>query len=184
MDPSNSCRTLIKRIAVVVAGSMGPVLAPGLWQGYLQHHASTKSSGRQEYLITSGTSQADEFNGSRPCPQEGELFMPLKIIRRDFAGLSAAAAASVWVRPVFGETHEAAEWVNPLIGASTSQKLGRAGQQGARAAVTTCLRRYLSMPAGRSRSRRSCEITGTVSLPDWKMNTRSTVLVRKEPCRE
>jgi len=28
------------------------------------------------------------------------------------------------VRPVFGETHEAAEWVNPLIGASTSQKLG------------------------------------------------------------
>jgi hypothetical protein len=48
--------------------------------------------------------------------------MPLKITRRRFAGLSAAA--SVWVRPVLGETHEAAEWVNPLIGASTSQKLG------------------------------------------------------------
>src|SRR6267154_2227895 len=50
--------------------------------------------------------------------------MPLKMTRRRFAGLSAAAGASVWVRPVFGETHEAAEWVNPLIGASTSQKLG------------------------------------------------------------
>jgi putative alpha-1,2-mannosidase len=50
--------------------------------------------------------------------------MPLKMTRRRFAGLSAAAAASVWVRPVFGGTHEAAEWVNPLIGASTSQKLG------------------------------------------------------------
>src|SRR5258708_21852567 len=50
--------------------------------------------------------------------------MSLKITRRKFAGLSAAAAASVWVHPVFGETHEAAEWVNPLIGASTSQKLG------------------------------------------------------------
>jgi putative alpha-1,2-mannosidase len=44
--------------------------------------------------------------------------------RRRFAQLSAAAGASVWVRPVFGETHDAAEWVNPLIGASTSQKLG------------------------------------------------------------
>ena len=50
--------------------------------------------------------------------------MPLKMTRRRFAGLSAAAGASLWVRPVFGETHEAAEWVNPLIGASTSQKLG------------------------------------------------------------
>ena len=50
--------------------------------------------------------------------------MPLKMTRRRFARLSAAAGASVWVRPVFGETHEAAEWVNPLIGASTSQKLG------------------------------------------------------------
>jgi len=50
--------------------------------------------------------------------------MPLKMTRRRFAGLSAAAGASVWVRPFFGETHEAAEWVNPLIGASTSQKLG------------------------------------------------------------
>src|ERR1700722_16653430 len=50
--------------------------------------------------------------------------MPLKMTRRRFAGLSAAAAASVWVRPLFGETHQAAEWVNPLIGASTSQKLG------------------------------------------------------------
>jgi predicted alpha-1,2-mannosidase len=50
--------------------------------------------------------------------------MPLKMTRRRFARLSAATAASVWVRPVFGENHEAAEWVNPLIGASTSQKLG------------------------------------------------------------
>jgi putative alpha-1,2-mannosidase len=50
--------------------------------------------------------------------------MPLKMTRRRFAQLSAAAGASVWVRPVFGETHAAAEWVNPLIGASTSQKLG------------------------------------------------------------
>ena len=56
--------------------------------------------------------------------QEDKVFMPLKMTRRRFAGLSAAAAASVWVRPVFGGTHEAAEWVNPLIGASTSQKLG------------------------------------------------------------
>src|SRR5882762_10301897 len=64
------------------------------------------------------------FNGSRPCPKQGELFMPLKMTRRRFARISAAAGASVWVRPVFGETHEAAEWVNPLIGASTSQKLG------------------------------------------------------------
>ena len=50
--------------------------------------------------------------------------MPLKVTRRRFARLSAATAASVWVIPVFGETHEAVEWVNPLIGASTSQKLG------------------------------------------------------------
>jgi putative alpha-1,2-mannosidase len=50
--------------------------------------------------------------------------MPLKMTRRRFARLSAAAGASVWARPVFGETHEAAEWVNPLIGASTSQKPG------------------------------------------------------------
>ena len=56
--------------------------------------------------------------------KEGELLMPPKMTRRRFARLSAAAGASVWVRPVFGETHEAAEWVNPLIGASTSQKLG------------------------------------------------------------
>src|SRR5690349_18852302 len=59
-----------------------------------------------------------------PVQKEGELFMPLKMTRRRFARLSAAAGASVWVRPVFGETHEPAEWVNPLIGASTSQKLG------------------------------------------------------------
>ena len=50
--------------------------------------------------------------------------MPLKMTRRRFARLSAAAAASAWVRPIFGETHEPAKWVNPLIGASTSQKLG------------------------------------------------------------
>src|SRR6202166_2152364 len=50
--------------------------------------------------------------------------MTLKITRRGFAGLSVAAAASVWARPVFGETREAAGFVNPLIGASTSQKLG------------------------------------------------------------
>jgi putative alpha-1,2-mannosidase len=50
--------------------------------------------------------------------------MPPRISRRRLAGLSAAAAASVWVHPVFGEAHESAEWVNPLIGASTSQKLG------------------------------------------------------------
>jgi hypothetical protein len=50
--------------------------------------------------------------------------MALKLTRRRFAGLSVAAAASVWVRPAFGETREAARFVNPLIGASTSQKLG------------------------------------------------------------
>jgi predicted alpha-1,2-mannosidase len=50
--------------------------------------------------------------------------MPLKMTRRRFARLSAATAASVCVIPVFGETHEAVDWVNPLIGASTSQKLG------------------------------------------------------------
>ena len=50
--------------------------------------------------------------------------MPLKMTRRRFAQLSAAAAASVWARPAFGQTHEAVEWINPLIGASTSQKLG------------------------------------------------------------
>src|ERR1035438_8158134 len=55
---------------------------------------------------------------------ESELFMALKLTRRRFAGLSVAAAASVWVRPAFGETREAARFVNPLIGASTSQKLG------------------------------------------------------------
>jgi hypothetical protein len=71
-----------------------------------------------------GNGQADRFNGSRVCPKEGELFLPLKMSRRRIAGLSAAAGASVWVRPVVGETHAAAEWVNPLIGASTSQKLG------------------------------------------------------------
>jgi predicted alpha-1,2-mannosidase len=58
------------------------------------------------------------------CPKEGDLFMPLKMTRRRFARLSAATAASVWVIPVFGETHEPVDWVNPLIGASTSQKLG------------------------------------------------------------
>src|SRR5260370_28401227 len=89
------------------------------WQNYLRKNQVR----RQEYYY-SGTGQADQFNGSRPCPKEGELFMPLKMTRRRFAGLSAAAGASVWVRPFFGETHEAAEWVNPLIGASTSQKLG------------------------------------------------------------
>jgi predicted alpha-1,2-mannosidase len=50
--------------------------------------------------------------------------MILKMNRRRFAGLSVAAAASVWARPVLGETREAAGFVNPLIGASTSQKLG------------------------------------------------------------
>src|SRR5260370_231815 len=50
--------------------------------------------------------------------------MTLKMTRRRFAGLSVAAAASVWARPMLGETREAAGFVNPLIGASTSQKLG------------------------------------------------------------
>src|ERR1700693_164998 len=50
--------------------------------------------------------------------------MSSKMTRRRFTGLSAAAAASVWVDPMFGETREAADFVNPLIGASTSQKLG------------------------------------------------------------
>jgi predicted alpha-1,2-mannosidase len=52
------------------------------------------------------------------------FFMTLKMTRRRFAGLSVAAAASVWARPALGENREAAEFVNPLIGASTSQKLG------------------------------------------------------------
>ena len=46
--------------------------------------------------------------------------MPLKMTRRRFARLSAAAGASVWVRPVFGETHEAAEWA----GRSCPRSLG------------------------------------------------------------
>ena len=50
--------------------------------------------------------------------------MTLKITRRRFAGLSVAAAASVWARPLLGEIRDAAEFVNPLIGASPSQKLG------------------------------------------------------------
>src|SRR4029077_2657088 len=50
--------------------------------------------------------------------------MRLKMPRRRFAGLSVAAAASVWARPVLGKTREAAGSVNPLIGASTGQELG------------------------------------------------------------
>ena len=50
--------------------------------------------------------------------------MPMKITRQRSAGLFGTAAASVWVRPVFGESYEAAEWFNRLIGASTSQRLG------------------------------------------------------------
>ena len=50
--------------------------------------------------------------------------MTLKITRRRFAGLSVAAAASVWARPLLGEIRDAAEFVNPLIGASPSLKLG------------------------------------------------------------
>jgi len=50
--------------------------------------------------------------------------MPLKMTRQRFAGLSIPAAASVWARPALGEIHEAAGFVNPLIGASTSSKLG------------------------------------------------------------
>jgi predicted alpha-1,2-mannosidase len=43
--------------------------------------------------------------------------------RRRFAGLSVAAAASVWAHPSFG-TGDATDLVNPFIGASTSEKLG------------------------------------------------------------
>ena len=69
--------------------------------------------------------QPIQFNGSRLRPKNKvDLCMPLKMTRRRFARLSAAAAASLWVHPVFGQTPEAAEWVNPLIGASTSQALG------------------------------------------------------------
>jgi predicted alpha-1,2-mannosidase len=50
--------------------------------------------------------------------------MSPKMTRRRFAGLSVAAAASVWARPTFAETREPADFVNPLIGASTSQQLG------------------------------------------------------------
>jgi putative alpha-1,2-mannosidase len=50
--------------------------------------------------------------------------MSLKMTRRRFAGLSVAAAASVWARPALGVTREAAGFINPLIGTSTSQKLG------------------------------------------------------------
>src|ERR1700737_2120305 len=50
--------------------------------------------------------------------------MPQKVTRRRFAGLSVAAAASVWARPAFGVTRDAAGFVDPLIGASTSQRLG------------------------------------------------------------
>jgi predicted alpha-1,2-mannosidase len=71
-----------------------------------------------------GKGEADRFNRCRLRPNESELFMILKMNRRRFAGLSVAAAASVWARPVLGETREAAGFVNPLIGASTSQKLG------------------------------------------------------------
>src|ERR1700721_3219016 len=71
-----------------------------------------------------GKGEADRFNRCRLRPNESELFMTLKMTRRRFAGSSVAAAASVWARPVLGETREAAGFVNPLIGASTSQKLG------------------------------------------------------------
>src|SRR5580704_19288155 len=71
-----------------------------------------------------GKGEADRFNRCRLRPNESELFMTLKMNRRRFAGLSVAAAASVWARPALGENREAAEFVNPLIGASTSQKLG------------------------------------------------------------
>src|SRR6202162_5110470 len=50
--------------------------------------------------------------------------MSFKMTRRRFAGLSAAAVASVWVHAAFAEAHDAAEFVNPLIGASPSLKLG------------------------------------------------------------
>ena len=51
-------------------------------------------------------------------------FMSLRMTRRKFAGLSAFAAASVWAHPSFAETRDPADFVNPLIGASTSEKLG------------------------------------------------------------
>jgi putative alpha-1,2-mannosidase len=50
--------------------------------------------------------------------------MSQKVTRRRFAGLSVAAAASLWARPALGVTRDAAGFVDPLIGASTSQKLG------------------------------------------------------------
>ena len=50
--------------------------------------------------------------------------MSPKMTRRRFAGLSVAAAASVWARPTLAETRDPADFVNPLIGASTSQQLG------------------------------------------------------------
>jgi predicted alpha-1,2-mannosidase len=50
--------------------------------------------------------------------------MSQKMTRRRFAGLSVAAAASVWAHPAFGETRDPADFVNPLIGASTSLQLG------------------------------------------------------------
>jgi predicted alpha-1,2-mannosidase len=50
--------------------------------------------------------------------------MSQKVTRRRFAGLSVAAAASLWARPALGVARDAAGFVDPLIGASTSQKLG------------------------------------------------------------
>jgi predicted alpha-1,2-mannosidase len=50
--------------------------------------------------------------------------MSQKMTRRKFAGLSVAAAASVWARPTFADSRQSADFVNPLIGASTSRELG------------------------------------------------------------
>src|SRR5579864_9195434 len=66
----------------------------------------------------------DGCNRSLPLRKKADIFMPMKITRQRSAGLFGTAAASVWVRPVFGESYEAAEWFNRLIGASTSQRLG------------------------------------------------------------
>jgi hypothetical protein len=58
----------------------------------------------------------DGSSRSRPLRKKADIFMPMKITRQSSAGLSGTAAASVWVRPVFGESYEAAEWFNRLIG--------------------------------------------------------------------
>jgi putative alpha-1,2-mannosidase len=62
-----------------------------------------------------------EANGYQP---ELGVLLSLSVSRRRFLCASAVGVTSLYVRPVFAADVEVSDRINPLIGASTSQKLG------------------------------------------------------------